>query len=393
MGPIASPPRVAAAAVLLLAVSVPTAAQSVSSALAFLITTQAVDTGDAARDRAAAQATSDTLARALVSSLATLPLASSSSGFSYRFNPLLGTVERTSDTFGPFYVERALTGGAGRTSVAMTWQYAAFSRIDGMPLEDGTLVTTSNRFTDEAQAFDVETLALRVRANTLTLSGAYGVTDRLDVGAAVPLMTLSLEGTRADTYRGTRYQQATASASATHLGDITLTAKYNLVAGTWGGVSVGADVRLPTGAAEDLLGAGQTGGRVFGVISAGSSVLSGHVNVGIDRGGVSNGFDVSGAAVVAATPRLTLSGELLVRRFDDIGRIAQDLEPHPTIPGVQTLRLVPLGSSTTFTAAAGVKWNIAATWLLRVNVLVPVNDTGLTSRVVPSIALEYRFAR
>ncbi len=369
------------------------AQQSVSDVLAFLITTQAVDTGDASRDRAAARATSETLARSVVSALATLPLTSSSGGFAYRFNPALGTVERAADSFGPLFVERAMTGGAGRASLAVTWQYALFSRLDGMPVKDGTLVTTSNRFLDEPQPFDVETLTLRVRANTLTVTGAYGIGERLDVGVALPFVSLALDGERLDTYRGTPFQQATASASVGRVGDIQVRGKFLLVSGRWGGVAAGGDLRFPTGVSEDLLGAGRFGTREFAVLSLGSGKVLSHFNVGLNQGGVSSGMDVSGALVAAATPRVTLTGEILWRQLDEIGRITPVVAPHPTIAGVETLRLSPAGSTSSAAAAIGMKWNVAATWLLRADVVLPLNDAGLTARWVPSFALEYSFGR
>jgi hypothetical protein len=382
----------ASAAVLLLAAPA-RAQQSVGDALAFLITTQAVDTGDASRDRAAARATSDTLARSIVAALATLPLTSSSSGFAYRFNPTLGTVERSSGSFGPLFVERAITGGAGQLSVAVTWQFASFTQLDGMPLKDGTLVTTSNRFVDESQPFDVETLQLNVRANTLTFSAAYGLTSWLDIGAAVPLTALSLDGLRVDTYRGTRYQQASASASVARLGDVLVREKAAAAHWSWGAVAAGADIRLPTGASADLLGAGQTGTREFGVLSVGSSAVSAHLNGGLNQGGVSSGPDLSGALTVAATPQFTLTGELLWRHFDDIGRITASTSPHPTLVGVETLRLLPVGDTSTLAGSLGLKWNLGGPWLLRANVYIPLNDNGLTARAIPSLALEYHAGR
>src|SRR5438552_14155095 len=84
-------------------------AQTVSDALTFLVTNQSVSTGDFARDRTAAQATSQTISRALLANLATLPVATSSSGFVYRLNSELGTVERATQNFGPFFIERAQT--------------------------------------------------------------------------------------------------------------------------------------------------------------------------------------------------------------------------------------------------------------------------------------------
>jgi hypothetical protein len=110
---------------------------TVQDILGFLVTNQGVQTGDFDRDQAAAEATRATLTRALVASVATLPISSSSSGFTYRLNPTLGTVERASETFGPFYVERALTAGAGQASLGVTLQYASFRAIDGNNLRNG----------------------------------------------------------------------------------------------------------------------------------------------------------------------------------------------------------------------------------------------------------------
>src|SRR5436189_2041335 len=84
-------------------------AQTLADALTFLVTNQSVPTGSVERDRAAAQAASVAISRALLASLATLPVASSSGAFSYRLKPELGTVERATQTFGPFFLERALT--------------------------------------------------------------------------------------------------------------------------------------------------------------------------------------------------------------------------------------------------------------------------------------------
>jgi hypothetical protein len=93
-------------------------AQSMTDILTFLVTNQGVQTGSVDRDRAAAQATSETISRALLADLATLPVATSSSGFLYRLNPELGTEERVTPSFGPFFVERALTAGRGQSHSA-----------------------------------------------------------------------------------------------------------------------------------------------------------------------------------------------------------------------------------------------------------------------------------
>ena len=129
-----------------------------------LVTNQSVQTGDFVKDRAAADAASAALGQALLVSLATLPTGASSAGFTYRFNPSLGTLERTTNSFGPSFVERAVTSGKGRAAFGTTWQYASFTRLDDRHLQDEGLVTTANRFVDEPAAFDVERLTLAVQS-------------------------------------------------------------------------------------------------------------------------------------------------------------------------------------------------------------------------------------
>src|SRR3954463_8725608 len=83
--------------------------QTVGDVLTFLVTNQSVNTGNPQFDQAAARATSATISRALLASVATLPVTSSSGAFVYRLNPELGTVDRATASFGPFFVERAVT--------------------------------------------------------------------------------------------------------------------------------------------------------------------------------------------------------------------------------------------------------------------------------------------
>src|SRR3954464_15100712 len=60
----------------------PTArAQTVGGVLDFLVTNQSIATGSVERDRAAAQAASDAMSRALLGNLATLPVSTSSGAF------------------------------------------------------------------------------------------------------------------------------------------------------------------------------------------------------------------------------------------------------------------------------------------------------------------------
>src|SRR5215212_9435638 len=166
----------------------PSSQATVQDIVTFLVTNQGVATSDFDRDRAAAEATRQTLSNALLASIATVPFISSSGGFSYRLNPSIGTIERASQTFGPLYVERALTAGAGHASIGFTLQYTQFTSLDGHHLRDGSFVTVANQFRDEPAPFDTETLTLDVKTRTALIVANVGVTDRIDIGTAVPLI-------------------------------------------------------------------------------------------------------------------------------------------------------------------------------------------------------------
>lgn len=383
---------------LCLVISAPTPAlaqRSVTDVLSFLLTNRSIATGDAEQDEAAAAATRDTISRFLLVELATLPTLSSSTGFIYRMDrDLGGTVVRSSESFGPAFVERSLTAGTLRTAFGAAYQEARFNKIDGRSLSDGSLVATASRLTGQAEPFDVETVAIRLRTRTLTLSTNVGVSDRLDVSAALPLVHLLLSGERVDTLRGTPFVQATASVDASGVGDLVLRAKYNALRHGGTGLAIGLETRLPTGAEENLFGAGEVSvkPRVIGSVERGR--VSAHTEFGYAFGGLSRELDYAGAVAVAAGPRVTLIAELLGRRLESGGRITETVAAHPRLAGVETIRLTGVPEATyRALVVGGIKWNVAATWLVSASVLRPVTSTGLTADVIPSVVIEYSFGR
>jgi hypothetical protein len=387
--------RTCCALLALVCVAVPTQAsaqQTITEVLSFLVTNRSIPTGDFVGDAQAAAATSDTIARLFLLDLGTFPTSSSSSGFTYRLEPALGTVVRSSDSFGPFFTERSLTAGTGRASFGVSYRSTLFNSIDGLDLRDGTLVSTASVLRGQAEPFDVETLSLRIRSDTMTLTGSVGVTDRLDVSAAVPLVRLTLRGERVDTYRGTALLQATGSASASGLGDIIVRTKYNVVRDGASGVAVGGEVRLPTGDEENLLGAGRATvtPRLMGSFETGRVGV--HADAGYTFRGIAEGLSYATAVTVVAVPRVTVVGEIAGRRLEGLGGLTATLEPHPTLIGVDTIRLIGVEETTDrIVAVAGVKWNVAGTWLLTANVLRPLTDTGLNADWVPTITFDYAF--
>lgn len=357
----------------------PAAAQApLSEVLSFLLINRDVPTGDFERDADAARATRDTMSRLLLVEVSTQPISVASPGFVYRLNPAIGAPERASGSFGPFFTDRSLTTGAGRLTFGAAYTSRTFTTLDGQDLRDGTFVASGNQFRDESQPFDVETLALSLSTRTLTLAATAGLGDRVDLSVAVPFVSLSLEGQRLNTYRGTSVVQATADANASGVGDVAVRGKLRL-AGTRGtGLAALGELRLPTGREEDLLGAGSTAVAASIVASAERGPVSVHGTAGVTRGGLADGFTYRAAVTASPATRVTLVGELLGRRLEEAGRVALTRSAHPSIAGVDTLRLLPdgTGSHAAF-GVLGAKWNVRGTWLVGANVSWPLTDAGL----------------
>ena len=70
----------------------------------------------------------------MVTLLATFPFGSSSGGFTYTFDPSLGTFSRSSESFGPLFAERALTIGRERGSLGVAYQRSTYDTFEGKNL-------------------------------------------------------------------------------------------------------------------------------------------------------------------------------------------------------------------------------------------------------------------
>ena len=369
-------------------------AQTMSDALGFLLTNRTIVTDDFLRDAQAARAASDAISQLFRIDLSTLPVSTSSGGFTYRFDKSLGLSVRSADTFDPFFTRRALTAGRRQFTVGVSYQQSAFRTIDGRALEDGTLISTASRIHGDTGFFDVETVTMRLRVDTATVVTTAGITDRFEAGAALPLVRVTLDGQRFDTYRGRETLQATASAATSGAGDALIYAKYEVLRDDATGVAVGAEARLPTGSAPNLLGSGKVSVGPLLIASRRGERTSVHANVGYAAGGFGNSFDYRGAAEYAASGRLTLIGEVVGHRIADVGRLTEIVEAHPTLANIDTVRLTSTSQPISrVVAVAGMKWNFRSTWLLSANVLRPLTNSGLNASWTPTVTLDHSFGQ
>jgi hypothetical protein len=378
----------------LLLLAAPSArAQSIVGQLGTLLTEQR-STPIFVPDVQAAVATATTVAGLFSTELSNLPLASSSGGFVYRLDPGLGVVSRVSDAFGPFFTERVLRNSKAQWSVGLSFQASEFSSLQGADLEAGTFPTNAARFTGATQDFSVDTLELELDSRSTTVFASYGITDRLVLAGVIPVVRVHFTGQRSRTVSGVTALQSSQSGGATGLGDIALQGRYLVLGSPVRGFSVGADLRMPTGREEDLLGAGETAGRAIAIGSWEEGRLAVHANTGAGVGGVSREYFWSFATTLAATSQVTVVGEVMGRRLSELSLVRDVYQPHPLVPGVETMRWLPgdRGIHCTF-LVAGAKWNVARSWLVNTNLLIRVTDAGLRSRMTPAISIDYSFER
>jgi len=384
------------------------------------------------------------------SQLANFPLGSSSGGFTYTFDPTTGAYARSSSSFGPAFTERALTLGSRRFSMGMNYQHTTFSSFGGSDLRNGE-ITFYLPHTDccggNAPAppsplnpgFEGDwmeaALDIKTTTDTFAFFANYGVTNRLDVGVAIPVTHVNLDTTvhatilrlasgaaslvhTFETGQDVIAKDFASSGSATGVGDIIVRTKYSLYRSGANAVAAALDLRLPSGDADNLLGLGTTQGRFYVIASTEHGMFSPHVNFGYTASGsgdkvgaygvpiegVSDEINYAGGVEVIPSPKLTVIGDIIGRTLRGAGTVA---------PQTITLQYAANATSSTnpitgqpyselaFTpgnlnlvlGSAGVKYNPAGNVLLTGNVLFPLTSGGLKANVSYVVGVDIAFGK
>src|SRR5262245_6174688 len=76
----------------------------------------------------------DSIAVATATEIATAPFGTSSGGFTFKLDPATGLLSRTTTSFGPSFVERALTAGEGKVSVGATFSSTNYDKLSDFSL-------------------------------------------------------------------------------------------------------------------------------------------------------------------------------------------------------------------------------------------------------------------
>ena len=369
------------------------------------------------------------LTNSIGSNVANVPVSATSGGSTFSFQG--GVPVRTSTSAGPVFGERAQTLGRGRVLAGLSRTGVHFKTLRGVDLDNIHFTFTHANSDFEGcdsiaggdcsllgvPALENETidlnLALDVRLSVTAFLLTYGLSDRIDVGVAVPLVSTSLEGSTAAQinpfgpppavhfFGGTpENPMLTASrfvrASATGLGDVDARVKVNLRRSDPLALAVLGDVRFPTGSEDDLLGSGAFAVRGLAILSARFGDFSPHANLGyLYRGGPFESDAVLGTLGFdhLLAPWATLAIDLISQL--QVGDSPLQV-PDPVViqaPYVRTIlpTTIPDQRDDLVDGSVGLKL-VAANGLTIVgNSEWPLNRGGLRADVIWTLGLEYNF--
>jgi hypothetical protein len=379
--------------------------------------------------------------------LSQLPLASPASGFVFSFNPSLGVVARSTESFGPILTDRAETIGKQKLFVGVSYQFFNFDNADGVNLRNfGVVLThepeptvcatspsTPGCSTTGTPTYTHDVVAtqnsLDLKVHQVTIVATYGITDRLDLSIAVPLLEVRMgmyssatlfnfepppvnhaffpaSPSKHETYVSPTNALFFNGNSSRGIGDIVLRGKLLAWKGEHSSVAVGMDAHLPTGDANNFLGAGTWGIRPFATYTY-SGKISPHASVGVQTNGnsVLAGDVTTQPTTTAHLPdiitysagvdagiarRLSVSVDFLGQSLLDAAKIATTAytdyvgDAHPNITTSN-------GTVNQYSIAGGFKANLVGKLLFTANILYQFNNAGLHSKPIPLAGLSYTF--
>ena len=359
----------------------------------------------------------DFLSNGIATSVGNVPLGGTSSGLTVTFDQN-GLPVTTQGSTGSIFGERSQTLGRGRATFGVNVTGASFQSLRGVKLSHLQSTLTHE---DEAPAglgnplFEFDTIHVDTDLNAsiaaYTAFITYGLSNRVDIGIAMPVVNVKFDGTSiahiynmpGDTLHVFSVDSlgkvkvvdtATTSSNTSGIGDIAVRLKVNLAQSPRAGAALFADVRLPTGKADDLLGSGHFSARGLAVASAKFGFLSPHINAGyLYRSGDNQNSALLGTVGFDALvlPSVTLAGDMIGQWQVGAGKVP--LPPPVTyVDGSVVQRTtIPNMKDNVVGASVGAKFAIGPVLTAVTNVIFPLTDGGLRSNVIWTFGAEMNF--
>jgi hypothetical protein len=375
----------------------------------------------------------DFLSGAIAVGVSNVPLSTGTSGIT--FNIIGGAPVPTSSSAGPIFGERVQTLGRGRVLIGATVTGVQFTSVRGVPLDNLAFTFTHQNIcrngtaapvnapcpapfpldsglgspTFENDVIEVNTtidLKLQVAALNLT----YGLSNRIDVGVAVPFVRADLTGGSiarivpfaqpSPHFFGTSSNPvftagAGLSGTSTGIGDIAARVKINL-GGSDRGIGLLTEARFPTGDENEFLGSGEYALRFLGVASARYGNFSPHLNAGyLWRSGES----LTDAVLTTAgfdqllAPWATLAVDLIGQWQANKNPLTLPPTVHFSLPNQRTANPtnIPARPDNILDGSLGFKFLTHGGITLITNAVIPLNNGGMRGNLVWTAGAEYNF--
>jgi hypothetical protein len=349
------------------------------------------------------------LDQALGTQLTLVPLASPASGIIYTPDPStkFPTPSKT-ETLGPVLTERGETLFRGKLFVASTYQRFRFNSLDGVNFKH--LPMLFEFCTTVGQCGPIAAIVRTdAHLDQYAFFGTYGITNWLDVSAAIPLARVSVDASGvscvqpycAFTTAGgvtIAFQPAEVSGSSFGIGDVVVRGKASVIKFKQFRLALGADVRLPTGDSLNFLGSGSPGVKPFVAFSRGGKV-SPHLNLAYqwnghsylagtaagEKGKLPTNFAYNGGLDVGLRSNLTVAMDYLGEHVVNASRLAQ-----VTSLGIPNTAAAQ-GAFDSARGGLGIKWKPLKQLLITGNVLQKFDHNGLHHTAVPLVGISYTF--
>lgn len=374
------------------------------------------------------------------SNISAFPLPSTIAGLTFEL--IEGRPEIKRESLGPIFAETAETVGQLKLNAGFNASHYTLSDFRGMPTEDLRFMFFTDDINNDGilggsdpvgHFFETETMEiipdLNLNANSVVVFATLGLTNSLDIGFALPFTSVSMSGTARAVLSGTTFQISGISnysfsegggafdpfnpvlentfkydESASGVGDISLRLKYRFMTGANLSMAAMADVRLPTGSQEDFLSTGKTNASFLWIMSSAVNAFSPHLNLGYRYKGAD--FESDEIGFVAGFDQKF--GRNVTFALDFLGNYDLKSDKLVLLPGNQTINYSPSPNASfsrqfrlsnvpnasydnTLDLATGLKFSPSDKVLILTNIIVPLQEGGLRSQVVPMIGAALTF--
>lgn len=376
----------------------------------------------------------DFLSGAIAVAVSNVPISTATSGITFSFEG--GAPVSTSTSAGPIFGERVQTLGRGRFLIGANVTGVEFTRVRGVPLDNVAFTFTHQNIcrsdtswvqgqvcpapfagdtalgtpTFENDVIEVNT-SINLKLQVASLFLTYGLSNRIDVGVAVPFVRADLSGgsiARVTPFSiptphffGTSSDQlltaaAAINGTATGIGDIAARVKVNIGGTTRGAFGLLTEARFPTGDEKQFLGSGEFALRVLGIASARYGNFSPHLNAGyLYR----SGTEITDAVLTTVGfdhllgSWATLAADVIGQWQAGTSRLLVPKEVQFQVPFRRTVRPtnLPDRKDNLLDGSLGFKFRTGNGLTVVTNALVPLNDGGMRGNVVWTTGIEYNF--